>query len=91
MRTTELYKKCLDCGLVLPLSDFWKDRAKRDGRSSYCKEDQKVRRTVWMTEMRKQDPARALEQSRKDEVRRKAKTQGEKNGKGKRVRPSSGA
>lgn len=31
-------KKCLDCGLYKPLSQFWRRKQSRDGRSPYCKE-----------------------------------------------------
>ena len=37
------YKQCSDCGRIKPISDFGKDKTKKDGHRSYCKECLNIR------------------------------------------------
>ena len=45
--TEELTKKCPKCGRELPLSEFCKDKTRKDGLHIYCKECKKEYRKVY--------------------------------------------
>src|ERR1035437_2837017 len=42
-------KKCPKCNNEYGLTNFWKDRTKKDGYSCYCIECDKIRQKTWQT------------------------------------------
>lgn len=58
---TEQTKKCTRCGLVKPLSEFYRQKAAKDGHASICKTC-------------RADDARALYARRGEEIRAKERT-----------------
>lgn len=51
------YKECRKCGESKPLEDFYRDRSKKDGRGSYCKECGRSYARDW----RRKNPERTAE------------------------------
>lgn len=71
-----LAKKCNKCDLVKPIENFWRDKSKKDGFKSTCRECRPKQNYERQLQWRKENPEKVLQmQKRRNRVRRNSITE----------------